>query len=364
MKKVVHFYTTPDAMGGPTTYIDIITSSAHLQKKIDFSCVYQQKRLNQLRLKDIRRIINEFKEISPDVIHIHGLQGEGFVGVLCSKLYKKAKILVTVHGMQHNSFNAGKLKRFVYKNIIEKWTLRNADGVFCVCEATEKDKYISKNAKALIPYLHNCVPQMPEYDRQEERHTLGFKESDVVIVSVGRITVGKGAKVLADIIEKDTDPSHKYLILGDGDYFSAMKERLKEQHEQGKVIFTGNVSDVGKYLSASDIYISTSYKENLSIAILEAGYYGLPCIVTPVGGNVEVIKSGYNGEVFDVEDSEGFIKALDKVLTSNIEKYRQNAKENISERFSVAHLEKGLEKIYDDLLSNSFPKKRTMYKAR
>lgn len=352
MKKVVHFYTSPDAMGGPTTYIDIIKDSSHLQKKFDFYCVYQQKRLNQLRLNDIKRILKEFKEISPDIIHIHGLQGEGFVGVLCSKLYKKARILVTVHGMQHDSFNAGKLKKFVYKNIIEKWTLRNADGVFCVCEATEKTKYILKNAKRLIPYLHNCVPEMPEYNRQEERNALGFKESDVVIASVGRITVGKGAVVLADIIEKDINPSHKYLILGDGDYFPVMKERLKEQEEQGKVIFTGNVSDVGKYLVASDIYISTSYKENLSIAILEAGYYGLPCIVTPVGGNVEIIKSGYNGEIFDVEDSDGFLKALDKVLQGDTEKYRQNAKENISKHFSVTHLEEGLEKIYDDLLSS------------
>ena len=168
-KKVVHFYTDPTATGGPTTYINIINGSEYLGEKYDFSCVYQYKRLNRLTPKDIRRIVGDFKKADPDIIHIHGLQGEGMIGVICAKIFGKAKSLVTVHGMQHDSFNTVGLKKFVYKNLIEKWTLKHADGVFCVCEAAEKSEYISKNARNLLPYLHNCVPDMPEYSRETER---------------------------------------------------------------------------------------------------------------------------------------------------------------------------------------------------
>lgn len=349
-KKVVHFYTDPTSTGGPNTYINTINDSGYLREKYDFSCVYQYKRLNKLTPKDIKRIVGELKEVAPDIIHIHGLQGEGMVGLFCAKLYGKAKTLLTVHGMQHDSYNTSRAKSFVYKNLIEKWTLRHADGVFCVCEAAEKSDYISRNAKNLLPHLHNCVASMPEYSKETERAALGFGADDTVIISVGRITVGKGAAVLTEIIEKDPDPHHKYLILGDGGYLKTMRERLAEQISQGRVITTGAVSDVGRYLAASDLYVSTSYKENLSISILEAGYYGLPSIVTPVGGNGEIISSGYNGEFFAVEDADGFFSAMDKILKTGIDTYRKNAKERITNHFSLAQFERGLGDIYDKVL--------------
>ena len=350
-KKVVHFYTDPTSTGGPTTYINIINGSGYLSEKYDFSCVYQYKRLNKLTRKDIKRIVREFEAAAPDIIHVHGLQGEGMVGVFCAKRFGKAKILLTVHGMQHDSFNISKAKRFVYKNLIEKWTLRHAAGVFCVCEAAEKSDYISKNAKNLLPYLHNCVSNMPEYSREAERASLGFEEDDTVIISVGRVTEGKGAAVLTEIIEKDADPHHKYLILGDGVYLKTMQGRLAEQISLGRVITTGAVSDVGRYLAASDIYVSPSYKENLSISALEAGYYGLPAIVTPVGGNGEIIHAGYNGEFFAVGDVDGFFVALNKIFENGVDAYRKNAKERITEHFSLEQFEKGLCDIYDKLLA-------------
>jgi len=344
---IVHFYTDPNSTGGPTTYIDTITNSIYLCEHYDFGCVYQNKPLNKLRLCDIRRIISELKYLEPDILHVHGLQGEGFIGVLCGKLAGIKNVLVTVHGMQHDSFNTKGLKKFIFKHILEKWTLQKADAVFCVCESAEKSDYISKNAHCLLPYLHNCVSNMQEYDREYEREILGYKADDVVIVSVGRITEGKGAAILLKIILQDNDPNHKYLVLGDGNYLPIMKEKLKFENKSEKAIFTGAVSDVGRYLSAADLYISTSYKENLSISILEAGYYSLPSLVTMVGGNGEIITSGENGELFAVEDVSGFFLTLKEMETVGFKKYGENAKRNISENFSIHTFERGLKKIYD-----------------
>lgn len=348
-RNVVHFYIDPNAKGGPTTYIETIVSSEALSRKYSFACVYQMKRLNALRLSDIKRMVKEIKAYEPCILHVHGLQGEGFVGVLCGKLAGCKTILVTVHGMQHDSFNASSTRKFVYRNIIEHWTLRHADAVYCVCEATEKSKYIAENAKHLLPYLHNCVPELPAYDREHERSTLGYTADDLVIISVGRITEGKGADVLADIIARDQEPQHKYLVLGDGDRLSAMKEKLSGQIGSGKVVFTGAVSDVGRYLSASDIYVSTSYKENLSISILEAGYYSLPSIVTPVGGNCEIISSGYNGEFADIADVDDFFESLKKIVNGDIQSYRINAKKQINQYFSREVFEQKLDQIYQRL---------------
>lgn len=348
-KKIVHFYTDPHSTGGPTTYIGIITKSDFLCDYYDFDCTYQMKALNKLRVNDIRRIVNEIKASKADILHVHGLQGEGFIGVLCGKLAGVKNVLVTVHGMQHDSFNTKGIKKLVFKHGLEKWTLWKADAVFCVCEAAEKSAYISQNTRHLLPYLHNCVSDMPAYDREIERKKLGYESNDTVIVSVGRITEGKGAAVLLDIILQDNASHHKYLVLGDGNYLPVMKEKLSTQIRSGKVIFTGAVSDVGRYLSASDLYVSTSYKENLSISILEAGYYGLPSLVTRVGGNGEIIQSGVNGELYAVEDIQGFFENLRAMESNGLAAYGGKAKQIITERFSIRVFEEGLKRIYDSI---------------
>ena len=349
-RKIVHFYTDPNSTGGPTTYIHTINDSAYLREYYDFNCVYQMKALNKLRVGDLHRIVNEIKCYKPDVLHVHGLQGEGFIGVLCGKLAGVKTVLVTVHGMQHDSFNTSGIKKLVFKYGLEKWTLRKADAVYCVCEAAEKSTYISRNARHLLPYLHNCVQDMPEFSRIHEREKLGYKSNDTVIISVGRITEGKGAAVLLDIILQDNEPNHKYLVLGDGNYLPIMKEKLITRVQSGKVMFTGAVSDVGKYLAASDLYVSTSYKENLSISLLEAGYYGLPSLVTPVGGNREIIQQGKNGEFFAVENVTDYFAKLAAMEAEGLDRYRDMAKQMITKHFSVSTFEQGLKNIYDSII--------------
>ena len=50
------------------------------------------------------------------------------------------------------------------------------------------------------------------------------------------------------------------------------------------VVFTGQVTDTGKYLSAADIYVSAAQAEGLPIAIVEALAHGLPVVCRWLSG--------------------------------------------------------------------------------
>lgn len=315
--RIMHYYVDPFSSGGPTTYINTIVNS-ELSNQYVFKCCYQYKALSALRFSDIKRIVAEIRDFDPDILHVHGLQAEGFVGVLAGKIAGCRKILVAVHGMENDSVLNSKMKRFIFRYLVENTTLGLADGAYCVCEATEKTPFFQKCCKNKLPYLWNCVGAINPYRKEMARAELGFTVEDYVIVIVGRVTAMKGFDEIIEMIAADSLSNRKYLIVGDGPKYQEMIENLQLQIAERKVIVVGQQRDVGKYYSAADAYLSASYKENLSISILEAGAFGLPCVVTDVGGNKEIIPNEQYGIVVSSHNSNALKQGLDRLCADRV----------------------------------------------
>ena len=60
-------------------------------------------------------------------------------------------------------------------------------------------------------------------------------------------------------------------------------QRLAQSAPAGSIVVLGTVADVRPYLSACDVFLSTSFNEGGQISLLEAAAAGLTCITTKVG---------------------------------------------------------------------------------
>ena len=60
-------------------------------------------------------------------------------------------------------------------------------------------------------------------------------------------------------------------------------------------------NDVHKYMAASDVYLSTSRYEGLSFAVLEALALKKPVLLHNCTGNIDLVKKGLNGGLFNTE---------------------------------------------------------------
>lgn len=329
--KIMHFYTYPENSGGPLTYIKTICDSS-LKDIYQFKICYQNKPLSKLRIKDIKCMVKEIKEFQPDILHVHGLQGEGFMGALIGKIAKCKCILMTVHGLQQDDLMQSNFKRLLFKYIFEPLTLKMSNAIYCVCKSTDKREIFSKYSKKMRPYIYSTVHKgFSAVKYPKLRNGLGILDDDIVVIICGRVSVDKGMMVLEKIILNDEDTKIKYLIIGSGQYLKDMKNKMEKQIKTGKVIFAGQQSNVAQYLSISDIYLSVSLHENLSIAALEACSYSLPCVVSRVGGNPEIVIDGINGYVVETGN---FIETLDKIhILSNSKIKRKKMGTESKERF-------------------------------
>ena len=145
------------------------------------------------------------------------------------------------------------------------------------------ENYVKENAFPPIPNIltiPNGTAEAEEYTREELqalRKSFQFKETDLVVMTAGRLVELKGHWRLIEAWKKLVDyPSIKLLICGDGPLRSSLEQAAKESGLERQIIFAGFRKDISKLLSASDCFTLSSDTEGLSCSITEAMMHGLP----------------------------------------------------------------------------------------
>ncbi|MDD4592368.1 MAG: glycosyltransferase [Parabacteroides sp.] len=342
--KVLHYYTTSINSGGPMTYINTIIHSS-LNQTYDFGVCFQEKTVKKLRISDIRRIVREIRAFHPDILHVHGLQSEGIIGLILGRIAKVPCILMTVHGMNHEATEVSSVKQWIFRTIIEPFTLKKSDYVYCVSKNAEKKDIIVKNAKRLLPCIQNAV--IYKQGDPVERKTLGIPEDAIVVVVVGRVSKDKGMLTLEQIIDNSAE-RYYFVIVGEGDYSPVMKTSYNGNQ---RVIFTGFTENPYGYMNISDIYLCVSLHENMSIALLEACQHCLPAIVTDVGDNADVIRDGINGYVFNVGDAKAALRCLNTLSSDKkmMTRMGQEARKIVNSEYSINEMLSKIDKIYQEV---------------
>lgn len=89
-----------------------------------------------------------------------------------------------------------------------------------------------------------------------------------------------------------------------------------------KIKFLGPVKDPRELLKNSDVFVLTSLTEALPLAVIEAIAMGLPCIVTNVGGNPDIIEDCKEGFLVKPGDYKAIAQCL-KFLIDNPNKRKE-----------------------------------------
>ena len=88
---------------------------------------------------------------------------------------------------------------------------------------------------------------------------------------------------------------------------------VKEQGLQEHIRFVGFRTDLHEILQASDCFVLSSFREGLSVALMEAMAEGLPVVCGRIRGNVDLIKEGKGGILVSPGNKEDYEAAFRKL---------------------------------------------------
>ncbi|MGZ9225444.1 MAG: glycosyltransferase [Anaerolineales bacterium] len=260
--------------------------------------------------KRIRALTGFMHRESFDLLHTH-LAYSNIVGGFAARA-SRIPAVATLH--------LPNIDRSLLRRWLNTWVLRNLmDGLTAVGSITA-EKYSTDLQGKPIRVIPNAV-YLPSEASMEERMNIRSeilgRVDGPILITTGRLHWTKGHQDLLDgmIHLRRTYPSFCLLLAGAGELYSPFREQIQAQELFKQVHLLGGRSDVPRLLAASDIYVSTSYIEGMSISILEAMAAGLPIVATPAGENSTFIFPS-TGILIPFGNSQALVAAITRLIES------------------------------------------------
>ena len=137
-------------------------------------------------------------------------------------------------------------------------------------------------------------------------------------------------------------------VYGRGDMEGDMADRIAERGWGGRVRMNGKTDNAAMPAAyrAADVMVNCSlWPENEPLTILEALACGAPVIATAMGGNVELVRDGENGWLFEAGSAEGLAARLAACIgdPAGLRAMRPAARASVAERTIAAYADFALE---------------------
>ncbi len=334
----VYVYNLAVSLGKLGHKIDIFTKT-HNTKEQKILQLNQNIRLIHLPVtyKDPYLDINPYtnnltKYIQSNNLHYDVLHSHYFYSALIAKVLSDKLIIPTLV-----TFHTTAAVKYVYGGIKdkkrEKWEtaiVRDSDVIIASTELEKHDimKYYYGDPEKIFVISPGVNHKVFKYHPQlSSRKKLQLPQSKKIILFVGRIDPIKGIdlliKAVSDLTKKYPDFENKFrvLLIG-GDIKSRnfwrnqevikIKNLISSRKLDCCVKFLGSKAHnlLPNYYCASDVVVMPSLYESFGLVVLEAMACRSAVIASKVGGLKYLIKSGFNGRLFENGNISQFAKIL------------------------------------------------------
>ncbi len=256
-----------------------------------------------------------------DIVHYHAL-GPGVFSPL-SQYFSRAKVVQTIHGLDHDRAKWGRGARAFLKS--GAWLSAHVPNATIVVSRDLAAHYRRRYGRSAVYVPNGVNVPVPRAAKQIQRR-FGLAGGDYLFW-VGRMVPEKGLDLLVKAFCRL--PGDVRLVLGGGSgYADEYVEGLKRLAAgDPRVVFTGYVFGelLEELYSNAAAFVLPSDLEGLPLTLLEAVSYGTPVVASDIPPHVEVLGSDAPGGRLFPAGNETALGALLGSVLSDVAKERDGA---------------------------------------
>lgn len=288
-----------------------------------------------------------------DIVHTHTPNASMLARLACRKLRKKGtRVFYTAHGFHF--FKGAPFKNWLIYYPIEKLCARFTDVLITINTEDYALAQKKMHAKKIcyVPGVGIDLSKIQniECNREELRKSMGVPEDCIMLLSIGELNTNKNHQVAVKALAKLNNKNVHYAIAGIGDQKDNLLELAKNLGVDNQIHLLGYRTDALKLYRGADVFVFPSFREGLSVSMMEAMCCGLAVICSDIRGNRDLIKDDMGGYLCSTNELDSFVNAIKSLL--NDEKLRKemgNYNQIAIQKFSNKQVIPMMESIYHNL---------------
>ncbi|MDR0220277.1 MAG: glycosyltransferase [Lachnospiraceae bacterium] len=267
--------------------------------------------------KQIKKLINDNNYA---LIHCHSPIG-GVISRLAAKKKRGlgTRVIYTAHGFHF--YKGANWRKWFFYYPVEKWLSRYTDALITI----NREDYFLASTKMKAKrtyYLPGIGIETRKYMRAEteragKRSELNIPAEAIVIVSIGELSKRKNHQAAIKSLSTIKSDRLFYIICGLGDLQERLQKLAKRRGIDDRVLLLGYRTDTAEILQMSDIFLFPSLQEGLPVALMEAMAAGLPCVVSKIRGNVDLLEDNKGGFLCGARNIGEYSRAIGELLKNN-----------------------------------------------
>jgi glycosyltransferase involved in cell wall biosynthesis len=287
-----------------------------------------------------------------EIVHLHDFRTYQNILVTKYAVEKKIPFILQAHG--DIPYFEKKWLKYFFDIIWGNAILKNSNLLFALSlnESNHlKEKGISQEKIKIIPngIDSSIFLDLPEKGIFRQKNKIPVEKR--IILYLGRIHKSKGLDILIDAfydIIKTNNNTLLVLVGPDNNYFSELKQKIKNYDLEDKILYLGFIDKKEKdfVLIDADVFVTPSFF-GFPISFLEAFAFGIPVVTTNKFDSLEWIdnKAGYVVNYNRDELKNAILNILiDPIIALN---FSHNAKQIVHDCFTWEKIVEIIEREYN-----------------
>lgn len=232
----------------------------------------------------------------------------------------------------HSTYNKMRVWQRVLNFFLQFITTKIVAVSWEVAAYTQKREYILKGKLVVLSHVHDFATVRGSL-RKSIREKLSVDEATVCVMSLGRFSSEKRQERIIEIARRfsiqDNGVPVRFFLIGYGPRERELHMRIMNNHLKNITLIV-DPKNAREYLAGGDIFVLSSEREGMPIALLEGMYAGLAPVLFNVGGVSEVITDRETGLLVDGQSVDLLQRAIHEVVVD--EELRKKIARNAQKR--------------------------------